>query len=207
MKIHDISTLTNPEIPIWPNTPGFKIWKSLDQELGDEVTSSTIEMDVHCGTHIDAPLHFIKGAESATQIDLTKCIGNASVVDFRGINRITEDLLEKRVPSQTDRLLLKTNNSSLFPRSKFNAEFSALTEGGASWVADKKMKLIGIDYLSIQLFDGTADTHLVLMKAGVVILESLNLAQIDEGEYELICLPLLLEGSEAAPARAILIKN
>jgi len=206
VKIFDISTLTNSGIPIWPNTPGFKIRKSLDQQLGDEVTSSTIEMDVHCGTHIDAPLHFIIGAEPASQIDLSKCIGEAYVADFRGIKRINAELLEKKVPADIKRLLLKTDNSMLFPRSIFDKDFSALTEDGAQWVAEKQLKLVGIDYLSIQLFDGTAETHVVLMNAGTVILESLDLADIREGRYQLICLPILIDEAEAAPARAILIE-
>lgn len=206
IKIFDITTLTNPEIPVWPNTPGFKIWRALDQELGDEVTSSTIQMDVHCGTHIDAPLHFIPGADPATKIELSKCIGDAYVVDFQGISRIDSVQLDKKVPAGTERLLLKTDNSSLFPRSNFKPDFSALTEDGAHWVAERKLKLVGIDYLSIQLFDGDAETHTVLMNAGTVILESINLKDIVEGWYQLICLPLLIHEAEAAPARAILLE-
>jgi arylformamidase len=207
MKIHDISTLTNPGIPIWPNTPGFKIWRSLDQELGNEVTSSTILTDVHCGTHIDAPLHFIRDGCPVSEVNLNSCIGPSFVVDFRGIKEIEPSHLAKQVPQSVERLLLKTDNSELWPRSTFNPEFSALTFEGAEWIARRKLKLVGIDYLSIQLFNGENRTHTVLMDAGVVILESLDLGRVSEGFYELICLPLLIEHAEAAPARAILIES
>ena len=205
MEIFDISVLTSSGIPVWPNTPGFQLSRSLDQQNGDEVTSSTITTDVHCGTHIDAPLHFIVGAEDATKIDLEKCIGPAFVGDFTGVSEITPELLEARVPLGVERLLLKTDNSQLWPRSEFYKDFTALTEDAAAWVCKRKIKLVGIDYLSIQLFSGDARTHTDLMRAGVVILESIDLSKISEGFYYLVCLPLSIEGAEAVPARAVLM--
>jgi arylformamidase len=205
MEIFDISVLTNPDIPIWPNTPGFRLTRSLDQRNGDEVTSSTITSDVHCGTHIDAPLHFIIGAEDATKINLEKCIGPAFVADLTGVREITPELLEANVPLGVERLLLKTDNSRLWPKSEFYRDFTALTDKAAEWVCERNLKLIGIDYLSIQLFSGEARTHTVLMEAGVVILESIDLSKISEGFYHLICLPLSIENAEAVPARAVLL--
>lgn len=207
MKILDISVLTNLDIPVWPGTPGFQLSRSLDQQNGDEVTSSIITTDVHCGTHIDAPLHFIIGGEDATKINLENCIGPAFVGDFTGVSEITAELLEARVPLDVERLLLKTDNSRLWPKSKFYKDFTALTDQAAEWLSKRKMKLIGIDYLSIQLFAGDSRTHTVLMGAGVVILESIDLSKISEGHYYLICLPLSIENAEAVPARAILLPS
>lgn len=207
MEILDISVLTNPGIPVWPNTPGFQLSRSLDQRNGDEVTSSTITTDVHCGTHIDAPLHFIIGAEDATKINLENCIGPAFVGDFTGVSEITPELLKARVPLGIERLLLKTDNSRLWPKSVFYKDFTALTDKAAAWVCERKIKLIGIDYLSIQLFSGSARTHTVLMDAGVVILESIDLGKISEGFYYLVCLPLSIENAEAVPARAVLLPS
>jgi len=207
MEIFDISVLVNPDIPVWPNTPGFRLMRSLDQRNGDEVTSSTITTDVHCGTHIDAPLHFIIGAEDATKINLENCIGPAFVVDLTGVSKITPELLEASVPLGVERLLLKTDNSRLWPKSEFNKDFTALTDTAAEWVCKRNIKLIAIDYLSIQLFFGDARTHTVLMKAGVVILESIDLSKISEGFYYLICLPLSIENAEAVPARAVLLPS
>ncbi len=105
-----------------------------------------------------------------------------------------------------DRLLLHTQNSRLWAEnvSVFSKDFVALTVDAAEWLAAKRIKLIGIDYLSIQLYGGSNRTHEVLLEAGIIILEGLDLHRVEPGEYELICLPLAILGADGAPARAVL---
>lgn len=207
MRILDISVPLRAETPRWPGSSGCTVRKVSDQAAGDEVTNSTIDMDVHCGTHVDAPLHLLRNGSPVDGTDLASCIGPAFVADLRGVREIDAHHLEALVPSDVTRLLLKTDNSLLWSEPLFVEEFAALTPAGAQWVADRGICLVGIDYLSIQLFGGEPRTHVVLMEAGVVILEGVDLTNVEPGSYELICLPLRLAGAEAAPARAVLLSQ
>lgn len=207
MRILDISVPLRAGMLHWPDSTGCTLEKILDQDSGDDVTSSTIEMDLHCGTHLDAPLHFIRAGAPVDETDLRSCIGPAFVADMRGIREIDASHLEARVPVGVSRLLLKTDNSALWAEPLFVETFAALTAEGARWVVDRGMCLVGNDYLSIQLFNGDPRTHLVLMEARVVILEGIDLSGVDSGMYDLVCLPVHIAGAEAAPARAVLLSR
>jgi arylformamidase len=211
MKIYDISVSIHPKLPVWPGDPPVVLERYRQQTEGDASNDSRLACSVHCGTHIDAPAHFIENGATVEQLPLDSLVGSATVVEFSGIDKITPHLLETRqIDTQIERLLIKTKNSKLWsdPEHGFFPEFVALSAESARWIVNRGIKLVGIDYLSIQMFnDAEPLTHRILLEAGVIILEGLNLQDITAGTYRLICLPLKLAGSDGAPARAILIQE
>ena len=211
MKIFDISIAIHPKLPVWPGDPQVVLERYRQLSKGDVSNDSRMACSVHSGTHVDAPAHFIEDGLTVEQLALDILVGTATLVEFPEIDIITPDLLEiQKLPPQTERLLLKTKNSDLWtdPDHEFNPDFVALSAESASWMVNKGIKLVGIDYLSIQMFkDAEPLTHRILLEAGIIILEGLNLRAVEPGVYQLICLPLKLAGSEGAPARAVLIEE
>ncbi len=177
-------------------------------ENGNDVNVSKLTCDVHTGTHIETPLHFIPDGDSVTKIPLDILIGDAFVAYLPLVDVITpSDLAVLEIPIRTERLLLRTRNSKLWEYGEgiFQDDYVALTPEAAQWIVNRGVKLLGVDYLSVELFgEQTSHTHITLLSAGVVILEGLNLSRVTPGIYELICLPLKLVDAEGAPARAIL---
>jgi len=206
--IVDISVTLGRGLPTWPGSMGMRLERVCRMEKGDKANVSKLTCDVHTGTHIDAPAHFISGGNTVARIPLNLLIGDAIVGDLPNVSIITpSDLAGLELPLGTKRLLLRTKNSKLWEDygNEFCPHFVALTPEAAQWVVDWGIKLLGIDYLSVQPFgDSTQQTHITLLSAGVVILEGLNLSQVVPDTYELICLPLKLVEAEGAPARAIL---
>jgi arylformamidase len=197
----------SPNIPKWPGSPAIRLERNLNLELGDIANDTTINFSVHTGTHVDAPLHFLPDGSSVDQMSLEVVIGPAFVADLSDVEVITANILEKlALPANTQRLLLRTRNSHLWESEvqEFQKNFVALTADAAHWVVNHGIRLIGIDYLSIQRFGDEPETHVILLKSEVVIVEGLNLADVLPGEYDLICLPLKLQGVEGAPARVVL---
>ena len=193
--IYDISLPLGDSTPVYPGDRSVRIDRASDIARGDEFTLSEIAMSAHAGTHVDAPCHFIAGAPSVDALALDVLVGEALVAEIFGTGAISADVLEQlAIPPDTQRLLLHTPDAT------------ALGECGAKWLVDRGVKLVGIDGLSIGFSDQSDAVHRILLAAGVVIVESLNLADVPPGEYQLICLPLKLTGAEAAPARAILLE-
>jgi arylformamidase len=160
-------------------------------------------MSAHTGTHIDAPSHFVAGAGDIDQVALERLIGPCWVVSCEGAATIDGQMLENAfIPADFERLLLKTDNHRLWC-DDFDPSYVALEPSAASWLVDRGIKLVGIDYLSIQSFEASDRVHIELLEAEMVILEGLDLSQVEPGAHELMCLPLKLEGIEAAPARAV----
>jgi arylformamidase len=200
----DISLPLHPDMPVWPGSPGVRIRHTRTIADGNPSNESKLEMDVHCGTHVEGPLHFIDGAEPVGTIPMSVFVGPAHVEHLRGATAIGPNELAS-VPPGTERLLLRTSNSDLWRQTAtFRRDYVALTLDGAKWIADRGIKLVGVDYLSVQRWGDDPETHRVLMRAGVAILEGIDLSDAPAGDYRLTCLPLRLESTEAAPARAIL---
>lgn len=175
--------------------------------MGHKENVSRLDCDVHTGTHVDAPRHVFRDGKSVEQLPLDTLMGPAFVAYLPNAASITaRDLARLGLPPRVKRLLLRTSNSNLWARGSrgFCTKYVALTPAASQWVVDQGIQLVGIDYLSIQRFGGSPMTHRVLLKAGVIILEGLNLAKVRPGMYELICLPLKLVDAEGAPARAVL---
>jgi arylformamidase len=208
MKLYDISLPVQPQMPVWPGDPKVELTRQASIAGGSDANVSYMASGVHMGTHVDAPLHFIDGAESVDQLDLQALIGKVHVVDFRGVNQITSKELEAAgISPRAKRLLFKTDNSTLWQdlSHDFYEDFVAVSADGAEWLVERGLQLVGIDYLSIAPFHDGVPTHQILLGAGVVILEGLNLAEVPPGRYTIYCLPLNLVGSDGAPARVLLM--
>jgi len=208
-NIIDISVPLYPDMPVWPGSAGIQLTQTSRLDKGDGVNNSKLICDVHIGTHIDAPLHYITDGKSIEQLKLEDLIGPAVVAYLPEAEIITKNVLEElSLPGATRRLLLRTRNSSLWETGshRFQTNYVALTPDAAQWIVDHDICLIGVDYLSVQRYGEDPQTHEILLSAGVIIVEGLNLARVGSGMYELICLPLKLVGSEGAPARAVLRK-
>ena len=204
MKLYDITVPISPSLPTFPGDPPVKIEPVTRIEKGDAANVSRITMSSHCGSHIDVSLHYNEEGISLENLPLTLLIGNALVADLRGITEIGRDVLARLPLTGVERLLLKTDNSLLWERTGFYDIYAHLTRDGAEYLLTTSVQLIGIDYLSIEGYSGDGQVHRLLLRNGVVVLEGLNLEGIEQGEYELICLPLKITGGDGAPVRAVL---
>lgn len=203
-ELIDISLRLHPQMVAWPSSAGFNIDRTHSIADGSESNVSRIDMDVHCGTHVEAPLHFIEGGQPLEETPLDAFVGRAAVVHVPNATEIGPAELAS-APEGIERLLLRTSNSDAWGlQSAFNADFVALTVEAAHWIADRNIRLVGIDSLSIQRWVDGPETHRILMRAGVAILEGIDLRGVVPGIYRLTCLPLALVGAEASPVRAIL---
>lgn len=208
-QILDITYPLSDKLPIWPGSIGFSAKWHLTMPMATNNLSS-FTVDSHMGTHLDAPLHFVHNGKAIHELALEKLIGEVYVLEIRGVRSITYKHLEEAgVPPKCKRLLLKTDNQIYWKNkvTSFQEDFCSIDKSGAEWVVEKGIDLIGIDYLSIQRFNDGPETHQILLKAEVVIVETLNLEAVSQGNYELICLPLKIVGLEGAPLRAILKKT
>jgi arylformamidase len=207
-KIIDISMPLDPDMVQWPRSTKFLVKWTNQIRYGDPVNNSSIIMDTHCGTHIDAPLHHIDDSVSIDKIPLEMLIGSAYVIDVQGAPLITRKIVEQLdIPSDEKRILFKTDNSQNHNRKTFDENYVAISPDAAKWIVNLGIRLVGIDYLSIQRYNSSDQTHKILLEADVVILEGIDLHNVEEGGYTLVCLPLRLIGLEGAPARAILISE
>jgi arylformamidase len=210
MPIYDVTVPISNELPTWPGDPGVELsdWRCLAN--GDAANVSMLNLGAHTGTHVDAPAHFIEGAAKIESLPLEVLIGEAQVVevpdDFRAIDE--QFVLAHHLPG-TPRMIFKTRNSAFWndDNPQFHTDFTYLDLKAAEKLVERGIKLVGIDYLSIEKFNSPKhETHLALLSHGVVILEGLNLSAISAGKYELICLPLRLKSNlgDGAPARVVL---
>jgi arylformamidase len=206
MEIFDVSVPIRDGMLHYAGNPPVHITRVHSFEAGDIYNLTELDMGAHSGTHVDAPDHFLEGGAGAETLPLEILIGPAEVVDASSATTVL-DLVTVRdleLPSRgTERILFKTRNSQLWSRDEFTRDFVRLDGEAAAYLVERGAKLLGIDYLSI----GDAEAHRVLLSAGVVCVEGLDLRGIEPGAYELICLPLKLVGSDGAPARTVLIRR
>jgi arylformamidase len=208
MHTYDISLTISPTMPTWPGDPRVVLERFEKIEEGSSANVSRIEMSVHTGTHVDAPYHFIPEGKSVDRMSLRTLTGRAYVLDLPEVDRITaQDIERSDLPPRTRRLLFKTRNSNYWARqdNEFQEDFVGICEDAAEYLVKRGVKLVGVDYLSVAPFRHSRPTHEVFLKAGVVVVEGLNLSEVSQGRYTLYCLPLKLDGSDGAPARAILV--
>ena len=208
-ELFDISLPLSSELPVWPGTQAFKLEPLNRISRGDQHNESAFLANIHTGTHIDMPWHFLPGGAKTDSLELERLIGPVLVAWLPDVRRITPEVLESiGIPENTVRLLFRTDNSIQWEQGEveFKEDFVALTAEAATWLVEAGISLVGIDYLSIQLFNDSNQTHEILLQSNILILEGLNLHGILPGNYELICLPLAISGAEGAPARAVLRK-
>lgn len=208
MRIYDITLTLSPELVVWPGDHRIVLERRKKIEEGAHDNVSRIEMSVHTGTHVDAPYHFIAAGEGAEKLSLKVLTGRAYVLHLPDVDEITGAILEHAdIPPRTRRLLLRTRNSESWARNvkEFQKDFVGISPDGAQYLVKRGVKLVGIDYLSIAPYQRSEQTHVILLEAGIVVVEGLDLSRVSQGRYTLYCLPLKLAGSDGAPARAILV--
>lgn len=211
MKIFDISLTLSPELPTWPGDDPFDLEQVESMDNGADANVSRLSTGVHIGTHVDAPHHFLNDGRTVEELPLDILTGPCYVTQLPdGVEAITADALEGiSLPREPARILFGTSNSRLWARgeTEFQEDFVAVTEDGAEWLVEHGIQLVGVDYLSVAPYSDSTPTHRVLLQAGVVVVEGLDLSAVPRGFYDLYCLPLKLLGAEGAPARAILIQR
>ena len=208
MRTYDVTLAITSDMPVWPgDTP--PILEQMDSiDAGNTANTSQIKLSVHTGTHVDAPHHFMNDGRTIEGLQLDTLVGRAYVLYLPEADLITAAVLEAaEIPPRTRRLLFKTRNSEYWARDvrQFQTDFVAISPDGAEYLVDRNVKLVGIDYLSVAPFKAGTPTHRILLGAGVVVLEGLNLSKVSQGRYTLHCLPLKIAGSDGAPARVILV--
>ena len=207
MKIYDISLPLSQELVTWPGDPPLNLSKAFSIAAGDACNVTKLEMGVHTGTHIDAPYHFVQAGVTTESIPIQTLMGKCLVIEVTTQSDIQVADFEGYELQKHKRVLFKTTNSALWESGtkKFDKNFIALSLEAANYLVQAGVVLVGIDYLSIESFGAcTHDVHNTLLRNSVTILEGLNLFEVDEGIYDLVCLPLKLIACDGAPARAIL---
>jgi arylformamidase len=206
---YDISVPLKQGMVYFPTDPvPPRIYRLTDRNLGARVTMSMLEIISHTGTHIDAPLHFIEGGSTISDMPLEATIGPARVIEIKDPEKIKVPELEQHHIQRGERLLFKTRNSPLaYESPKFVEDYVYLDGDAAEFLAKKGILLFGLDNITIGHFkeeDNLTRTHQTLLGAGIYILENCALADVPPGDYELLCLPLLMYHGDAGPCRAIL---
>lgn len=209
MKIIDISWTISERMTVYKDKrvkrPRITQTKTLRVDGANE---SKYVLESHTGTHVDSPRHFIRRGRSINNISLSSLVGLCKVLDLTRVrDKITVEELKKHSINNAEIVLLKTKNSSLPETAKFAKEFVYLDKGGAVFLASKGVKAVGIDYLGIERNQPLHESHKTLLRKNVAIIEGLRLKHVQPGHYTLICLPLKIDGGDAAPARAILLKE
>lgn len=193
----------------WPGDPAVTIEPSRRIAKGDAANVSEIHLGSHTGTHVDPPFHFLEEGATVEAMSLEALFGPAEVVDLSHVEEqiLVDDLESANLSSDAQRVLLKTSNSQIWsgpPR--FPDSYVALSPQAAQWLVDRHIKLVGIDFLSIERRRTPGHpTHKALLGAGIVIVEGLDLRDVQPGTYTLACLPLKILEGDGAPARAILL--
>jgi arylformamidase len=200
----DVSVPLTAGIPVYPGNPDFEMQPIKRIADGGSSNVSRLALGTHTGTHVDAPKHFFDDACGVDGLPIDLLIGRARVVYVSRRGGITAEDLAGLGLREDLRVLLKTSNSALWSGS-FRQDYTHLAESGAKYLVDQGVKVVGIDYLSIEQFKKPgAPAHRALLSQGVIIIEGLNLADADPGMYELFCLPLPICGADGAPARVVL---
>jgi arylformamidase len=206
-RIYDISVPIRSGGLVYPGNPEIEITLQQAVAKGAGANVSAIRFGSHTGTHADAARHFFDDGQPVDKIPLERLIGPALLAGFADdVRAIGAAELKVHDIRGHKRILLRTRNSALLSQKEFARDYTYLAPDGAEYLVDNGVEVVGIDYLSIEQFhSGHHRTHRTLLAKSVVILEGLDLSVPPPGEYQLICLPLRIEGCDGAPARAVLI--
>ncbi len=208
-RIYDVSVPIRTGGLIYPGNPPVVIEAQQAISKGAGANVSAISFGSHTGTHVDAARHFFDDGETVDRISLETLVGPALLIAVADdVPSVTAELLETHDLGSHTRVLIRTRNSALLDDPEFHRDYTFLAPDGAEYLVERGVRLVGVDYLSIEQFrSGHHRTHRALLSAGVVIVEGLNLSEPAPGEYDFCCLPLRLAGLDGAPARAILISH
>jgi arylformamidase len=194
-----------PGMAVWPGDAPVAVEEFSALAAGGSSNLSLLRLGSHTGTHVDAPRHFIDGAAGVDTISPDVLTGPIRLFQLPGVESIDWSVLEGLDLDGVSRLLLGTGNSALLGKRPLSMDYAFITADAARYLVERGIRLVGIDYLSIEEH-GTAahPVHRALLGAGIVIVEGLNLAGVPAGDYELMCLPLKLKDADGAPARVFL---
>lgn len=202
----DISVAVRAGMVHWPGDPEVRIDAFKEINRGDVCNVTLLSCSSHTGTHMDAPLHFIRNGRTLDSMPLDATVGPCRVIEIKDKEAVKVSEIERLRLKKGERILFKTRNSRRkWEITPFDEDFVYISKEAAALLADAKIRTVGIDYLSVGGFhkDGV-ETHRELLGGGIWIIEGLNLAKVKPGRYELNCLPLKVLNSEGAPARALL---
>jgi arylformamidase len=207
MTIYDISLTISEDFPTWPGDPPIELKMISQIDKGDLANVTHLSAPVHMGTHVDAPDHFLNNGNTVVDIPLDYLVGPVLVLEVPSPEVITAgDLDALKIPEGIRRIIFKTSNSDYWKEEThaFQKEFVALSADAAARLVELGLNVVGVDYLSVAPYDEPIPTHKILLEAGVLIIEGLDLSRVSAGEYKLYCLPLKIAGSDGAPARVLL---
>jgi arylformamidase len=205
MPLLDVSLPLDASLPIWPSNPPFDLTPVKRIADGASSNVSRLTLGTHTGTHIDAPRHMIDGAPTLDQLPLDALVGPARVVAVETDRAIEARHVDGDALQGSTRILFKTRNSTMWGSPQFRADFVFLTEEAAQALVRAGVRLVGVDYLSIEEYRKPgAPAHKALLSAGIVVVEGLDLTSAEPGPYDVMCLPLRVTGADGAPARVIL---
>lgn len=205
MKIIDITLPLSSKLVTSPTEAFFKL-ERIKTFAENGVNLSKLTLGVHNGTHIDAPLHFSNGGKGTSEIDPKKLLGPCQVLRVKTTtNLIEKSDIEGRINSE--RVLFKTTNSQLLTK-PFTTNYIAIGFSAAEYLIEKKVKLVGIDYFGSEAKGSPGHpVHTTLLKNEIVIVEAVNLAEVEPGDYEIFVGALAIENSDGAPARILLVQK
>lgn len=211
-SIIDVSVTIGPELIVWPGNPPPHVIPTSRVAEGGSSNVSEIRLGSHTGTHVDPPFHFLEHGTTVDQLSLDVLVGKAQVLDLTSVARSIgpAELAAAKLEQGTERVLFRTRNSMRWRghANEFPREYVSLSPDGARWLVERGVRLVGTDFLSIEAYGASGHpTHHVLLGAGVIIVEGLDLSSVDAGEYTLVCLPLKVLGADGGPARAVLLRD
>ena len=207
MKLIDVTLPLDARLPTYPGNTPFALEAVKRIANGDSSNLSTLHLSAHCGTHVDAPRHFFDGAPGADALALEMMLGRTRVVEIRSRAIGAAELADLDLADDV-RILFKTSNSRLWGSPDFRTDFVGVTASGAEHLIARGIKVVGIDYLSIEEFKTPgAPAHHVLLGGGAIVIEGLDLRDVEPGIYDMLCLPLRVVGADGAPARVLLRRN
>ena len=210
MKIYDISMLIEPDMMVYKNKPSKKpSFKNTASHEENGAYETKVELDIHCGTHIDMPLHMIKDGKTMDDFDFKRLITHCKVFDLTSLKTpyITAEDVNELDIKKDDFIIFKTRNSYYDKSKGFDYDFVFVDESAAKILKNKKINGVGIDALGIERSQANHMTHKLLLEDDIIIMEGLELKDIVEGEYQLMALPIKLKGTEGSWVRAVLIKE
>ena len=204
-RFYDITMTIENGMISWPSDGPVRVERVRSMDDGERLNQSRLDLSAHTGTHIDAPIHFLKEGSGVDSLPLDILIGPAVVVDVPGVRAIGASQLKMaNIKPDSVRLLLKTDNGRFLGQSTFSQEFSYITPDGAGYLIDHGIRLVGIDYLSVAEYGSGEAVHRDLLGAGIVIVEGVDLREVPAGSYNMIALPLKISMCDGAPARVVL---
>ncbi len=207
LRLFDVTVSLHSGVPVWPGDPPAMIERVASIKNGDGYNGSRINSSLHWGTHIDAPFHVNPRGWTIDQIPLEILVGEVQVMEFSDCSQITAADIEEKYIAGVERLLFKTRNSEWWSEIplRFHENFTSLTKEAAEFLIETNVKLVGIDYLSIDLYkEESLPVHHILYQRNVVGIEGLDLSSISPGKYEMYCLPMRIAKGDGAPARVVL---